>query len=170
MNPMANATASASAPSAVDRKNALRAEIAGFQALINVLEAEADALRRADAEALSILSNAKLERVAQLQALARQRSLELKRAGLPETAAGAKAWAGQSGPDAATCSDAWDRLTKLALEAKRQNDVNGRLAARQRWHFDAALGALIQAAGVSSLYGADGRARRTTVSQSHIAI
>ena len=154
---------------ASDRKDALRAEIAGFQALINVLETEADALRRADAEALSILCNAKLERVAQLQALARERSNELKRAGLPDTAAGAKAWAAAGG-DGAACAQAWERLTKLALEAKRQNDVNGRLAARQRWHFDAALGALLQAAGVSSLYGADGRARRTTVSQAHLSV
>ena len=157
-------------PPASDRKDALRAEIAGFQALINVLEAEADALRRADAEALSILCNAKLERVAQLQALARERSNDLKRAGFPDTAAGAKAWAAQAGSDGADCAQAWERLTKLALEAKRQNDVNGRLAARQRWHFDAALGALLQAAGVSSLYGADGRARRTTVSQAHLSV
>lgn len=162
-----NAVAPAGPPA--DRRDALRAEIAGFQALINVLEAEADALRRADAEALSILCNAKVERVAQLQALARQRAVELKRAGLPETAAGAKLWATQSGGDAAACAEAWERLTKLALEAKRQNDVNGRLAARQRWHFDAALGALLQAAGVASLYGADGRARRSNLSQAHLS-
>ena len=155
---------------ASDRKDALRAEIAGFQALINVLEAEADALRRADAEALSILCNAKLERVAQLQMLARERSNQLRQAGLPDTAAGAKAWAAQAGDDGVASAQAWERLTKLALEAKRQNDVNGRLAARQRWHFDAALGALLQAAGVASLYGADGRARRTTVSQAHLSV
>jgi len=151
------------------RHDALRAEIAGFQALIKVLEAEADALRRADADALSILSNAKLERVAALQTLARQRTQEMKRAGLPETAAGVKGWLAQAG-DATAVRDDWHQLTQLALEAKRQNDVNGRLAARQRWHFDAALGALLQAAGVSSIYGADGRARRTTVSQAHLAV
>lgn len=147
----------------------LRAEIAGFQALIKVLEAEADALRRADADALSILSNAKLERVAALQSLARQRAQEMKRAGLPENAAGMKEWLAQAGATPAIRDD-WHQLTRLALEAKRQNDVNGRLAARQRWHFDAALGALLQAAGVSSIYGADGRARRTTVSQAHLAV
>lgn len=151
------------------RQEALRAEIAGFQALINVLEAEADALRRADADALSILSNAKLERVAVLQTLARQRAQDMKRAGLAENAAGVKAWLAQAADEAAT-RDAWTRLTQLALEAKRQNDVNGRLAARQRWHFDAALDALLQAAGVSSIYGADGRTRRTTVSQAHLAV
>ena len=150
------------------RREALRAEIAGFRALLNVLEAEADALRRADADALSILSNAKLERVAALQALARERAQEMKRAGMADDLAGVKAWLAQAG-DVAAVRDDWDQLTQLALEAKRQNDVNGRLAARQRWHFDAALGALLQAAGVSSIYGADGRTRRTTVSQSHLS-
>ena len=154
---------------AIDRLDALRAEIAGFQALCKVLNAEADALRRADADALSVLSGAKLEQVNALQALARQRTQELKRAGLPETPAGVQAWLAQS-PDPVMTRAEWERLTTLALAAKRQNDINGRLAARQRWHFDAALGALIQAAGLASVYGADGRARRTQVSQAHLSV
>ena len=153
----------------IDRLDALRAEIAGFQALCKVLNAEADALRRADADALSVLGGAKLDQVNALQALARQRTQELKRAGLPETAAGVQTWLAQS-PDPVLARAEWQRLTTLALAAKRQNDVNGRLAARQRWHFDAALGALIQAAGVSSVYGADGRARRTQVTQAHLSV
>ena len=151
------------------RHDALRAEIAGFGALIKVLEAEADALRRADADALSVLSCAKLERVAALQDFARRRGQDLRQAGLPQNAAGIKGWlAAVDEPDIAR--DDWQKLARLALEAKRQNDVNGRLAARQRWHFDAALGALLQAAGVASLYGADGRARRTNVSQARLAV
>lgn len=151
------------------RVEALRAEIAGFQALIKVLAAEAEALRRADADALSIVSAAKLEQVASLQALARQRAQDLKRAGVPNNAVGVKAWLAHAG-DAATMHAEWRQLTQLALEAKCQNEVNGRLAARQRWHFDAALGALLQAAGVSSVYGPDGRARRTSVSQAHLTV
>lgn len=151
------------------RHQAVRAELAGFQALIKVLKAEADALRRADADALSILSNAKLEWVAALQSLARQRASEMKRAGLPETAAGLKEWLAHPRATPAIRED-WHRLTQLALEAKRQNDVNGRLAARQRWHFDAALGALLEAAGVSSTHGANGRVRRTTGSRAHLTV
>lgn len=154
------------------RAEALREEIAGFQALIKVLAAEADALRRADADALSTLASAKLEHVAALQSLARQRSQDMRRFGLEENAAGIKAWLAQGGDDEAIDAiDAqWRELTRTALEAKRQNDVNGRLAARQRWHFDAALGALLQAAGAASTYGADGRARRTVVSQAHLSV
>jgi flagellar biosynthesis/type III secretory pathway chaperone len=154
---------------AAARRDALRAEIAGFQTLIRVLHAEADALRRADADALHALSAAKLELVSSLQGLARQRANELRAAGLPETANGAQTWLAL-GDDADGARDDWQRLTRLALEAKRQNEVNGRLAARQRWHFDAALGALIQAAGVGTVYGADGRTRRTDGPGAHVAV
>ena len=154
---------------ATERLDALRAEIAGFQSLCKVLNAEADALRRADADALSVLSNAKLEQVNALQALARQRSTDLKRSGWPETTTGIEAWLAEAADPAAARAE-WQRLTTLALAAKRQNDVNGRLAARQRWHFDAALGALIQAAGVSGVYGADGRATRGPMTRGHLAV
>ena len=151
------------------RVAALRSEIGGFQALTKVLTAEADALRRADAIALLVLAAEKLEHVASLQALARQRAQDMQRAGVANNAAGVQAWLAQAG-DAATAHAAWRQLTQLALEAKCQNTVNGRLAARQRWHFDAALATLLQAAGVSSVYGADGRARRTSFSQGHITV
>ena len=152
-----------------NRFEALRDEIAGFKALIKVLAAEAEALRRADADALSVLSASKMEQVAALQGFARARGQELKRLGIPENAVGIRQWLTHAG-DVASAQADWLQLTQLALEAKRQNEVNGRLAARQRWHFDAALGALLQAAGVSSVYGADGRTRRTTVSQAHLAV
>lgn len=166
---MPNPVVDASPAGVPDRLDALRAEIAGFQSLCKVLGAEADALRRADADSLSVLSNAKLDQVTALQALARQRSQELKRAGWPESAAGIAAWLDQAS-DPVVARAEWQRLATLALAAKRQNDVNGRLAARQRWHFDAALGALIQAAGVSTGYGADGRATRGPVSRGHLAV
>ena len=152
-----------------DRLDKLRREIAGFEALNQLLATEADALRRADADALSTVSNAKLQQVNALQTLARLRSQDMKRFGLAETQAGVHAWLEQ-GRDGSTARAEWERLTRLAIDAKRQNDVNGRLAARQRWHFDAALGALIQATGVASVYGADGRARRAQVSQAHLAV
>jgi flagellar biosynthesis/type III secretory pathway chaperone len=159
----------AGALGAAARRDALRAEIAGFQSLIRVLHAEADALRRADADALHALSSAKLEQVSNLQGFARQRAHELRAYGLPQTSAGIRAWLAHGG-DADGVNDDWLHLTKLALDAKRQNEVNGRLAARQRWHFDAALGALIQAAGVPTVYGADGRARRTDGPAAHVAV
>jgi flagellar biosynthesis/type III secretory pathway chaperone len=108
-------------PATPDVCEALRVEIAGFRTLHRILEAEADALRRAD-------------------------------------------------PDALRAQEAWKTLAALAIEAKRQNEINGRLAARQRWHFDAALGALLQAAGVQSVYGADGRPRRQDAPQTRFAV
>jgi flagellar biosynthesis/type III secretory pathway chaperone len=157
------------APATPDVCEALRVEIAGFRTLHRILEAEADALRRADPDALSVLTPAKLQQVAALQSLARDRSAALRDAGLPDTAAGLKAWLA-AGPDALRAQEAWKTLAALAIEAKRQNEINGRLAARQRWHFDAALGALLQAAGVQSVYGADGRTRRQDAPQTRFAV
>lgn len=158
------------APPVSERVRTLRIEVAGFEALNRLLASEAEALRRVDADTLSSVSQAKLEQVNVLQALARQRSQEMKRLGFPETRDGVEAWLAQGG-DAAAAHELWQHLTQLAVEAKRQNDINGRLAARQRWHFDAALGALVQAAGVASTtYGADGRTRHSQLSQSHLSV
>ncbi|GIK86618.1 MAG: hypothetical protein BroJett026_20990 [Betaproteobacteria bacterium] len=156
-------------PAPVDVEEALRVEIAGFRALHKLLAAEAEALRSADVDSLSTLTTAKLQQVSALQALARQRSEALRRAGLVDSGAGVKAWlATAAHPDRAAA--AWKTLADLALESKRQNEINGRLAARQRWHFDAALGALLQAAGVPSVYGADGRARRQDLGGTRLAV
>lgn len=157
------------APVPTDIGEALRLEIAGFRALHKILAAEADALRRADADALSVLTPAKLGQVAALQALARHRAEALRQAGLPQSAAGIAAWLATAA-EPARATEAWKALAGLALESKRQNEINGRLAARQRWHFDAALGALLQAAGVHSVYGADGRARRQDVAHTRFAV
>lgn len=152
-----------------DVLEALRLEIAGFRALHRVLAAEAEALRSADADALSVLTATKLQQVQALQALARQRAQALRTAGLPDTAAGVHAWLGRSA-DPPHAEEAWRMLAALALDSKRQNEINGRLAARQRWHFDAALAALLQAAGVQTVYGADGRARRDGVAHARVAV
>src|SRR6266540_2686309 len=55
--------------------DALRVETAGYRALITVLEAERDALRAADPDALSALTAAKLDHVSALHGLASARRL-----------------------------------------------------------------------------------------------
>lgn len=150
-----------------DLLDALRAEIAGFAALRRILTAEAEALRGADADALSLLTPAKMHQVGLLQTLARHRADALRRAGLPQSPSGLRTWLGRA-PDPAAADAAWTALSRAALDAKRQNEINGRLAARQRWHFDAALAALLQAAGVPAVYGADGRPRRVEQSVARV--
>ena len=134
---MANLERNANATNA--KSAALAAEIAGYRTLVGLLQAEQDALRVAHADALPEIAAAKLREVDHLSALARSRDSALKGGENQEHGA------------------AWDELRGLAADARRMNDSNGRMIAVQQHHFDRALSALWHAAGVTPLYGADGR-------------
>ena len=131
----------------------LALEIAGYKALLRLLDAECDALRRLDAEAIDATAAAKQAQVQALEQLARLRADDLDARGLPSTTAGIALWiAGES-----DASAAWSTLLDLARAARTANARNGRLLVRQQRHFDGALAALLQAAGIPTVYGADGR-------------
>jgi len=143
-------------------------EIAGYKALLRILDGECDALRRVDAEAIGSAAAAKQAQVAALEQLARVREQDLRTHGLPATAQGVQVWLGACGtPDAAS---AWATLLDLARAARQANARNGRLVARQRQHYDGALAALLQAAGLPSVYGADGRPQHATGGRTLAAI
>ena len=136
----------------------LQLEIAGYKALLRLLDGECDALRRVDAEAIETTAAAKQDQVRSLEQLARLRHEQLEAAGLPASAAGIALWLAGGG-DTQAGGMAWSTLLDLARAARAANQRNGRLLARQHRHYDGALAALLQAAGVPSLYGADGRPR-----------
>ncbi len=144
------------APSALI--DALRVETAGYRALVTVLEAEREALRRADADALSALTAAKLDHVSALHGLAAARDALLASAGYGDIDAALTTL--EAAPDGDVLRREWASLTAIARSARMLNDVNGRLVAQQQRHFDTALGALLQAAGVQPVYGADGKPQR----------
>jgi len=76
-----------------------------------------------------------------------------------------------AGSDDATAVDtAWSTLLDLARAARAANVRNGKLMVRQRRHYDGALAALLQAAGVPSVYGADGRPQATAIGRTLAAI
>lgn len=131
---------------------ALRAECVGYRALVTVLEAERDALAAADADALPGLAARKLGHVSSLQAVCRTRDDGLARAGYANMA-----MALATEVDGGAARAEWAMLLSLAAKAKRLNDVNGRVVARLQRHFDGALCALLHAAGLPPVYGADGR-------------
>jgi flagellar biosynthesis/type III secretory pathway chaperone len=134
----------------------LQLEIAGYKALLRLLDGECDALRRIDVEAIESTSAAKQAQVQSLEQLARLRRDDLAARGLPGTTAGVQIWlAGED--DAAAAAASWATLLDLARAARQANLRNGRLMVRQRRHYDGALAALLQAAGVPTVYGADGR-------------
>jgi len=134
----------------------LEIEIASYRALLDLLRAEQDALRSADAEALPQLSRAKLRQVNALQEFALARSQLLRAASLPETAAGMSSLL-SCGSEPPGAGELWKKLLQLAEEARSLNALNGRLALVQQCHFDRAISALLQAAGRLGIYGADGR-------------
>ena len=143
-------------------------EIAGYKALLRILDGECDALRRLDAEAIASAAAAKQAQVGALEQLARVREEDLRQHGLPASAEGVQVWlAGRGSPDAAS---AWAMLLDLARAARQANARNGRLVARQRQHYDGALAALLQAAGLPAVYGADGRPQHATGGRTLAAI
>jgi flagella synthesis protein FlgN len=147
--------------------DALRVETAGYRALITVLEAERSALCAADADALATLSGVKLERVSALHGLARARGALLEKNASLDIASALAAFAGS--PDGDALRREWSALIELAASARALNEVNGRLIAQQRRHFDVALQSLLQAAGVQPVYGADGRPQRVAPTRTFAA-
>jgi flagella synthesis protein FlgN len=147
--------------------DALRVETAGYRALITVLEAERTALCAADADALATLSGVKLERVSALHGLAKARGALLANTGSLDMPSVLAAFAGS--PDGHALRREWSALLELASSARTLNEINGRLITQQRQHFDVALQALLHAAGVQPVYGADGRPQRIAATRSFVA-
>lgn len=147
----------------------LQLEIAGYKALLRLLDGECDALRRVDVDAIESTSAAKQAQVQALEQLARVREDQLRALGLPVSAAGVRLWLAGSA-DASAADTAWNSLLDLARAARTANARNGKLMARQRRHYDSALAALLQAAGVPSVYGADGRPQAATAGRTLAAI
>ena len=146
----------------------LALEIAGYKALLRILDGECDALRRLDADAIANAAAAKHAQVAALEQLARLREQELRAHGLPASAQGVQVWLLASSP--AEAGSAWSTLLDLARAARDANARNGRLVARQRRHYDGALTALLQAAGLPAVYGADGRPQHAASGRALAAI
>jgi len=143
-------------------------EIAGYKALLRILDGECDALRRLDADAIDSAAAAKQAQVAALESLARMREDQLRAQGLPASAHGVKVWL--AGSDSVDAGSAWTVLLDLARAARTANARNGRLVARQRQHYDGALAALLQAAGLPTVYGADGRPQHASGGRALAAI
>ena len=156
-------------PAATDVVAALEVEGAGYRALVDVLHLEQEALRAADANAILLLVATKSRQVEALRRQGGERSRALRAAGLPETAAGIKAWLGQT-DEPARARDLWTKLSALAAQAQALNGQNGRLLELQRRHFDRAANALWHAAGHLAGYGADGRPQRGSLPRPLAAI
>ena len=105
----------------------LALEIAGYKALLRLLDGECDALRRLDVEGIENAAAAKQAQVQALEQLARLREDQLRASGLPCSAEGVALWLAGSG--ASDAGSAWTTLLDLARAARNANARNGRLIA-----------------------------------------
>jgi flagellar biosynthesis/type III secretory pathway chaperone len=140
----------------LDLTDALALEVSGYEALLELLRAEQNALKVADPDALAQVAQAKLKQVYNLQDVGAARAQAMRDAAPAVKTADPAVRLAESGqPQAAR--ELWQTLVALASEAQRQNALNRRLASVQQRHVDRAMAALWGAAGRADTYGADGR-------------
>jgi len=152
-----------------DPTQLLSMEVAGFTTLVDLLCAEQEALRAADADALALIAKDKLAQVFELQELGASRARLLEAMAPRAAKARIEALLAQCAqPELARVL--WRQLVDLAMVARRRNALNERLAAVQQRHVDHALAALHNAAGCETTYGANGRSQHRSVSQTLAAI
>jgi len=122
---------------------------------ITSLNDEQEALKRGETDSLAPIAFRKTELVEQLNAAESKRSAFLQHAGHTGDRGGMLAWLARNQGNRAA-ADGWARLMELASEARRLNDLNGRLIAVRLQATSQALGILTQQSQRSALYGRDG--------------
>jgi flagella synthesis protein FlgN len=147
-----------SAPDRAAFESSLRAELAALQAFCDTLEAEQDALLRADVDALLKLSELKTEHVERLSALAGVRAAFLRAQDLTPDRRGMAQWLARAPADGPGLASLWERLLAAAAQAQALNQRNGGLIGMRLQHNRAALATLQAAARRHALYRPDGQA------------
>jgi flagellar biosynthesis/type III secretory pathway chaperone len=138
--------------------DAVAAECGGLRALCDLLQAEQDALRSADAERVAEIARRKGDEIAKVNLRTRAREEAMRARGFPASALGLMLWLTERfGADEARVRR--DALLALAEEAQRLNRQNGALIARLQRHVQGAFAAMAQAAGADVLYDPRGLAR-----------
>jgi flagella synthesis protein FlgN len=139
--------------------SALRAELAGFRALLQTLLAEQECLLRADAQALPDLTEVKSRQIELLHGLAGQRAVYLASLNFEPGRRGMQEWLAGAGAEKRELTALWQELLDAAAGARALNNSNGGLIGARVNHNQAALGALHTAARSLGTYGPDGQPR-----------
>jgi len=136
--------------SAAELAHSIGEETAEFEALLQLLREEQQALQARDLDRIYSLSLAKNDRLARLGTLGAARGKFVDANRFNSSGAEMQAYF-----DSAV-RESWRRLLALAAEAQRTNAVNGKLIAAQMRYTSGALAVLQQAASNLTCYGADG--------------
>jgi len=133
----------------------LDVEVAALESFVAVLRREQDLLAAGDTERLLALIEEKTALANRLGALAQARETHLVRAGLNAGREGMESWLARHGTLAQRST--WDKLLKLATEARALNETNGRLIGLHMRHNQQAFAALMSATDRAMTYGPDGQ-------------
>lgn len=133
----------------------LARELELVRAFIASLTQEQEALKRGETDSIAAIALKKSQLIEQLNAVQKERNAYLQQAGHRGDPDGMSAWVAVNGTDRAA-AEGWAKLLELAAQAKRINDLNGRLIAMRLQAANQALGILTEQSQRSSLYGKDG--------------
>lgn len=148
-------------PAPVDQ---LARELELVRAFITLLNNEQETLKRGQTDALAAIGPQKANLANQLNALEKERNAYLQRSGHTGDREGMAAWLAAN-PANQSAAQLWTKLLEGAAEAKRINDLNGRLVAIHLQAANQALSVLTQQSQRSTLYGRDGMATPKTGSR-----
>ena len=132
--------------------------IAELQRFIAVIAAERRTLVAGEINQLPAIAEEKSALATRLASLEAQREAALGAAGFGGGKPAIDAWLGAN-PDTTprAAQGNWKRYIELAAQAKRENEINGKLIAASLQLNQQALGALLRESGEAGTYGADGQ-------------
>lgn len=139
-------------------------EVKLVQEFVDSLVTEQEALTQGKVDTLESVNRRKTALVEQLNAADNERNGFLRQAGHTGDREGLLAWLANNRGDQ-PAAKGWARLQALAVEAKRLNDLNGRLITMRLQATNQALAALTQQSQRSLLYGPNGQTTSRTGSR-----
>lgn len=134
----------------------ISAELGLLRQFVDVLQREQAALTNGATDSLMALAEEKVRYAEHLAAMNHDRDIRLHAAGFGKGRDALQAWRTTSDLSIKTQNDLAS-LIELAKEARRLNELNGKLVADRMQHNQQALNVLLSAAKQSALYGPDGQ-------------
>jgi flagella synthesis protein FlgN len=136
----------------------LEQTVADLKRFIAVIAAERSTLISGDIDQLPAIAEEKSALATRIAGLETQRDAALGAAGFGAGRKGIDAWlAANPAPASKSPRNAWKVYLDLAAEAKRENEINGKLIAAGLQQNQQALAALLGEAADAGTYGADGQ-------------
>jgi flagellar biosynthesis/type III secretory pathway chaperone len=147
-------------PSPADRliEQTLTDELGALQQFCTLLAEEQEVLKRGEADKLPPIVEKKSVLAGRLSELLTQREHALTSAGQESGREGMESWLAKR-PRQTAIEPLWHRLLDLAVTARSQQELNGKLIAMQLLHNQQAIAALMSASGRPLTYGPDGHQR-----------